>query len=804
MTDKHPNNTDFNADTSKTSVPFNYTLHQNTVLIDTPEVAQQYHCDGSLYLSFLNSQVLRVHTGHEKSYAVETATVETTAAANPLAGLSPVTKDGSLFLQTADLQVSIDQSLHISIAKTDGSLLCSDYCGTRNITSEQMSPEELEQMIQEGHVVHQGEETCKFHLYKTLYGDETFYGLGDKTGFLNKKGYDFMMWNSDNPDPHVENPTFKALYKSIPFFITLRDQGVYGIFLDNPHKSFFDMGFESDQYYSFGSAAGELDYYFMYGDTIAEVIGHYTAITGRSPLPQMWTLGYHQSRWSYSSAEEVLELARSFQKYNIPCDAIHLDIDYMERFKVFTSDSEAFPDLKALSKELQSMGIKLVTIIDPGVKAEKGYPVYDTGIEKHYFATTPDGDVYHNEVWPGDSVFPDFTSDKVRKWWGHQSAFQVANDIRGIWNDMNEPASFKGPLPDDVVFPGDDTDDKHLHSEVHNVYGHLMAKATYEGLKEEDGRRPFVITRACYSGSQKYTTAWTGDNQSLWSHLKMSIPQLLNLGMSGMPLVGTDIGGFGSHTTPELLSRWVEASCFAPLFRNHSAKYTRRQEPWQFDQTTLDINRQYIKLHYKFLPYLYNLCYEETQTGLPLLRPLVLHYQNDPAVRECNDEYLVGDSILVAPVTEQGARTRMVYLPEGEWIDYWTQEHLDGGRYILREAPLDICPIYVKAGSLLPTWSETNYVPEQETLPLIVEYYPAAKITSVKASPADTSLFKASTTDGTLLYYQDNGTDFAYETGEYNLYEFTIETAATSPKLITNIKHQGYPQTLPSVSLVVR
>ena len=287
-----------------------------------------------------------------------------------------------------------------------------------------------------------------------------------------------------------------------------------------------------------------------------------------------------------------------------------------------------------------------------------------------------------------------------------------------------------------------------------------MAKATYEGLKENDGRRPFVITRACYSGSQKYTTAWTGDNQSLWSHLKFAIPQVLNMGMSGMPFVGVDIGGFGAHTTPELLSRWIEACCFSPLFRNHSAKMTRRQEPWAFDENTLNIYRKFVKLRYKFVPYLYDLFYEESITGVPVLRPLIMEYENDPNVVNCNDEYLVGASILVAPVTDQGATTRSVYLPEGVWVDYNTGKRISGNRHILYNAPIDVCPMFVKAGSIIPTFPDISSLDEENTNKLVIEFYPDGN--------NDSSCY--------YLHYQDNGADFNYENGEYNIYKFKFSS----------------------------
>lgn len=749
----------------------------------------------NLYLEAVTDKILRIHS----KQAVQKESFALGGEIPAEGNLQEQTVEGNLQEQTKErvfktsfLELRVSEEGAVRIYDHLGRLLCSDYTGERK-QPELLSEEEIDQMRQEGHLVQSGAEACSFQVFKELEGDEVIYGLGDKTGFLNKKGYDYMMWNSDNPEPQVENPKFKAMYKSIPFFIVLKNGLSYGIFLDNPYRSYFDMGFESREYYSFGAAKGELDYYFIAGDSIREVITGYTLLTGRAPLPQMWTLGYHQSRWSYASEEEVLEIADNFRKHGIPCDAIHLDIDYMDDFKVFTVDRKKFPDLKAMSERLAEMGIKLVMNVDPGTKVEEGYDVYEEGIQKGYFAKAKDGTVYENVVWPGDAVFPDYTSQEVRDWWGGLTGRVTSQGIRGLWNDMNEPASFKEPLPEDVVFAGDGKE--RLHEEVHNVYGHLMAKATYEGLKKSDGRRPFVITRACFSGTQKYATAWTGDNQSLWAHLQMSVPQLLNLGMSGMPFVGTDIGGFGANTTPELLSRWIEASCFAPLFRNHSAKYTRRQEPWQFDEETLRINRKYIKLHYKFLPYLYDLCREESLTGLPILRPLVMHYQRDRETWECNDEYLVGDSILVAPVMTQGARIRTIYLPEGVWVDYWTGERIAGKCYIMREAPLDICPIYIKAGSILPVYENLQSI-EPETLnKLTLEYYPYRKATR----------FGVSHREGVILYqhYQDNGTDFAYQDGEYNLYEFAF-SGENRKGIQVKMLHEGYEKKYKEIKAVIR
>lgn len=675
-------------------------------------------------------------------------------------------KEDGLWIRTPEVSVRVCDGFLVDFYDSQGRAVCCDYRGERR-PLERISKEHIRLMAQEGHAVEtfENKDPHAFDVIKQMTGTEHFYGLGDKTGFMDKRHYSYEMWNTDNPDPHMDH--FKALYKSIPFFITLTDTHVYGIFLDNTCKSYFDMGQESEAYFYFGASGGNLDYYYIAGDSIPQVLQGYTYLTGTCPLPQRWTLGYHQSRWGYMYQEDMEEIVDGMRKLDIPCDAVHFDIDYMQDYKVFTwNKSRYHGDPAGYLKKIAAQGFKPVVINDPGVKKEEGYYVYDEGIRNGYFAKTPEGQVYINAVWPGDAAFPDFGNPKVREWWGEKQEFLLKQGVRGIWNDMNEPASFNGPLPADVVF----TDEDHAasHAQIHNVYGHFMAKAAYEGLKKLDGRRPFVITRACYAGSQKYTTAWTGDNHSLWAHLQMAIPQLCNLGMSGMPFVGTDVGGFGSDTTPELLARWVQVGCFSPLFRNHSAIGSRRQEPWQFGSEVLDIYRKYVKLRYQWIPYFYDLFYEEEKTGAPIMRPLVFQYEKDVSARTCNDEFMLGDRILAAPVVCQGMTKRMVYLPEGDWYDYWTDERFTGPAWIVKDAPLDVCPIYVKAGSIIPTMEPMAYVGEKPMDTLILDVYPGS---------------------GDFDHYLDNGEDFAYRNGAYHQYHFTLDEAG---RVSCRMVHEGY------------
>ncbi len=671
-----------------------------------------------------------------------------------------------LVIRTDKVMVKIQDDFYVDFYKADGTPLMKDYRGERT-TKEKVSWMSLEMLEAEGHDISAYlDKQLRYELVKDLDEGDDFYGLGDKSGFLNKKHYEYENWNSDLPQAHNED--FHALYKSVPFLMCLKkDNSAYGVFYDNTFRSYINLGKENEDYFFYAAEEGNMDFYFIAGETLVEVVGAYTYLTGTTPLPQLFTLGYQQSRWGYESADDINFIVDNYRAANIPLDVIHLDIDYMDNFKVFTWDEKNYGPKGELFERIKGLGVKPVCIIDPGTKKEEGYHIDDEGVEKGYFVTDKDGEVYVNAVWPGDSHFPDFGREEVRTWWANNHKVLTDLGVGGIWNDMNEPASFHGELPGDVVFY--DEDRKTNHAEMHNVYGHLMSKATYTGLKEQTGKRPFVITRACYAGSQKYTTVWTGDNQSLWHHLQMVIPQLCNLGMSGFSFCGTDIGGFGADTTPELLCRWIQAAMFSPLFRNHAAKGTKDQEPWRFNKEVVDINRKYIELRYKFLPYIYDLFYKGEKTGLPVMRPLVLHYPNDPEVRNLNSEFLAGENILVAPVLEQGATKRMVYLPEGTWYDYWTGEKLEGKQYILKDAPIDVCPIYIKAGSIIPTYEVVQYVGEKPYNKLELLVTPGA---------------------GEYTHFQDNGEDYAYKNGEYNLYRFTTNEAGEVTK---EMVHEGYP-----------
>lgn len=680
---------------------------------------------------------------------------------------------------TEKLIVKIYDEFKTDIYDKEENLLCADYRGEKDPFKRRFGDYEL--LAAEGHKTNDDSEQ-KIYVAKKLEDDTYFYGLGEKTGHLNKRGYHYVNWNTDNPNPHGE--TFDRLYKSIPFLIALKGETAFGIFFDNHFETQFDMGRDNSKYYYFSAADGNLDYYFIYGPQVKNVVEGYTRLTGTMPLPQLWTLGYQQCRWSYGNEERLMEIANNFREKGIPCDTLYLDIDYMDGYRVFTWNNERFKNPKEMIKKLNKMGFKVVTIIDPGVKVDKGYEIYDEGLKNGYFAKDNQGIVYRNEVWPGQAVYPDFLNSKTRKWWASNQKIMTDTGVSGIWNDMNEPASFKGALPDDVMFDNDGI--PVMHKEVHNVYGHFMAKATYEGLKKETGKRPFIVTRAAYAGTQKYSTVWTGDNQSTWEHLRMSIPMLMNLGLSGMGFCGTDVGGFGHDCSAELLSRWVQVGTFTPLFRNHSAMGVRDQEPWAFDEATEEINKKYIKLRYKLLPYIYDMMWQCNKTGAPLLRPLLFNYQNDRETYEINYEFMCGDNILVAPVVEQGAKVKTVYLPKGDiWVDYWTGKEHKGGQYIIKAAPLDTCPIFIKGGSVIPTCEEQNYVGEKEIKKLTLEIYLTSGQTETRYN-----------------HYVDDGESFKYQVGEFNNYKVKV-TSGEKVQIKLKVVDYNYPDKYESIQFIL-
>lgn len=584
--------------------------------------------------------------------------------------------------------------------------------------------------------------------YKKLFDDEKFFGLGEKTGLLDKRGNEWVMWNSDIPAyTDVTDP----LYQSHPFFIGVRPVGAYGIFFDNTYKTYFNMGAGNHRFYSFRAERGEMNYYFIFGPAIKKVITRYSELVGRMPLPAQWALGYQQCRWSYYPESEVRALARTFREKQIPCDVIYLDIHYMDGYRCFTWDKSRFPDPARMLGDLRTQGFKVVVIVDPGIKVDPGYLVYDDGLRGDHFIKFPDGQIYIGDVWPGPSHFANFTVPATRRWWGSLHRQFVEQGVAGFWNDMNEPAVWGKAVPDLVLF--DEGDKKVSHKKIHNLFGHLMAQSTYEGLRElRPNERPFILTRAGFSGTQRYAAMWTGDNVATEEHLEMAIRMCLGLGLSGVPFVGSDVGGFMGTPSPELFARWIQVGAFTPLFRTHSAYGTNEQEPWSFGDEVEDISRQYIRLRYELMPYLYNAFRQSAETGLPIMRPLFMEFQDDAESYAWHNytQYFVGEDLLVAPVTRVGHRTRKAYLPGStamRWYDFWENKIYAGGQYIFVDAPMERLPLFVRAGAIIPSCEAQNYVGEKPLAQLHFEVYPDDR--------------------STRTFYEDDGHTFDYQRGEF-------------------------------------
>jgi alpha-glucosidase len=586
--------------------------------------------------------------------------------------------------------------------------------------------------------------------YRKLVADEKFIGLGEKTGNLNRRGSSYVNWNTDaalhdvNADP---------LYKTFPFFIGLHSGLTYGLFFDNTHRSYFDFGATTDEKMSwFGADGGDMNYYFFGAQSVPQIIEDYTWLTGRMEMPPLWSLGYQQCRWSYMSADEVLDIAENFRKEKIPADVMYCDIDYMDKYKIFTWNKKTFADPKGMIAKLKAMDFKLVTIVDPGIKVEKGYKQYDEGVAKNYFATYPNGENYVANVWPGRCHFPDFFRADVREWWGKSFTALTDPGVEGFWNDMNEPAAWGQNIPWLVKFG-----DRYM-SEARNVYGMEMARATYEGTKKILGnKRPFVLTRAAYSGTQRYSAVWTGDNSAYDAHMLLGQRLVNSLGITGMSMIGVDIGGFTGNPTPELMVRWNSLGVYTPMFRNHAQEGTIMREPWRWGKKNQAIIKKDIEQRYRMLPYLYSSFYQSCQTGMPVSRTLAINYTGDENVYDVKyqNQFLFGDAILVAPV-ESTKFTEEVYLPEGDWYRLSSGEKFKGGKAIAAPAPLIDLPVFIKAGAIIPMQNVIQSTSEKGDGILEINVWYGDKANS-------------------FVYYEDDGASYDYQKGVYYKREISFD-----------------------------
>jgi alpha-glucosidase len=688
--------------------------------------------------------------------------------------------DGTGF-KTAALQVKVERNpLRILVQDLDGKPIVSDALS---------NPTEFA--------------NGGFTVHKQMPGDEQFYGLGDKLGTFNRRNQAYTNWNTDIGPQEAIDP----LYKSIPFFLGTTGGLTYGLFLDNTWRSWFDFGKQSRDNFSFGSDGGPLDYYVIYGPTPKQVVEGYAYLTGTPPLPPMWALGFQQSRYSYYPESDLRRVATRLRTDKIPSDVVYLDIDYQYRNRPFTVDPTAFPDFPKLIADLKAQHLHLVTITDLHIAHQpKNYAPYETGHAGDNFVKAADGKEFVGVVWPGPAVFPDYTRAQTRDWWGTLYKEFATEGVSGFWNDMNEPSVFGGPgntMPLDNIHRIEGAsaegfaDRTATHAEIHNIFGMQNERATYEGLlKILPNERPFVLTRATYAGGQRYGFTWTGDNSSTYNHLRLSTQQLINLGLSGISMVGDDIGGFNGSANADLLTRWIEVGAFNPMYRDHSTYGSLPQEVWVHGVEQEAIRRRYIETRYRLLPYIYTLAEEASRTGHPLMRPIFFEFPevlapNGPYVDHTDTEFLLGRSILVAPPPfAEMPEDYAVGYPPGDWYDFWTGKKMppqatapdivavsnaiEKGKTVVQAnepQPYKIHPdiqtlaVYIRGGSIIPMQPLVQSTSETPSGPLTLRVYPGP---GTPKQPCEGSL------------YLDDGHTFAYKQGQYLRQSFTCSTESKS------------------------
>jgi len=546
---------------------------------------------------------------------------------------------------------------------------------------------------------------------------DTILGLGEKTQPFNHNGRRVSMWNTDvlapasdgsvrvhdNPDSPLTptNDHFDPYYISINLHYHLphnHPELAAASFIDCGYKLNYD--FTDARTYEIHGEGGQLTEYVFAGPSIKQILQRYTELTGRMSPPPLWALGHHQCRWHDYEERDVNRLARTYRRKELPCDTLWLDIDYMDEYRVFTWNEEKFPHHAAMLKKLKREGFRVITIIDPGVKIDPGYAVFDEGAEHGLLCKTEEGEIYVGQAWPGETAFPDFVKEEARRWWGRLNAEHVRSGLAGIWNDMNEPST--GTVPP-FAMRFDRDGQNHPHERYRNQYALLMAMGTVMGLRDAMPElRTFVLSRAGFAGMQRYAANWTGDNCADWKHLAMSLPMNANLGLSGQPFVGSDIGGFLGDTSAELLVRWYQYGVFQPFVRNHLCKGQREHYPWSFGPETENHIRSALELRYKLLPYIYSAFIHSAESGEPIQRPLAYEWQDHPESVANTSEFLFGDHILVAPVITEGQTRRSLYLPGGDWQCFYSGEHIKGGQTIEVDAPHEHIPLFVRSGAIIP------------------------------------------------------------------------------------------------------
>ncbi|MCC5920456.1 MAG: glycoside hydrolase family 31 protein [Cyclobacteriaceae bacterium] len=615
--------------------------------------------------------------------------------------------------------------------------------------------------------------------YKKLRKDERFIGLGEKTGPLDRRGEGYENYNTDYfAYPEEADP----LYVSTPFYIGLFDDIIYGVYLDNSSKSHFNFGASNDRFSSFAVEQGDMDYYLFVGDDTRDILAGYSHVTGMMSMPPKWSLGYQQCRYSYYPDTEILSVAKNFRDRKIPADVMYFDIHYMDKYKIFTWDENRFPDPEGMLNQLSDMGFQSVIIVDPGIKVEKGYKAYEEGIEGDFFIKYPDGTNYTGQVWPGWCHFPDFTKPEAREWWGKSFEGYVNDGIRGFWNDMNEIATWGQTLPELIEF--DFEGRKATTREARNIYGMKMSQSTFEGTRKLlKGERPFILTRAGFSGIQRYSAVWTGDNVATDEHMMLGVRLVNSLGLTGVPYAGYDVGGFEGDPTVDLYGRWLSIGAFSPFFRGHTQINTRSAEPWTYGEEVEEIVRNYINMRYRLTPYLYSTFFEATHTGLPISRSLAIDHAFDPNIYKSDfeNQYTFGESILIAPVRSE-QKLAKVYLPKGDWYDLYNGEKFEGGKTHKVESPINRLPIFVKGGAILPMQSIVQNHAEDHDGILRVHIYNGNEDTAFEL-------------------YEDDGKTYEFEEG--NFLKRKIRFSPTKQEIVLEEAEGSYSTDYKEVKIIL-
>jgi alpha-glucosidase len=541
--------------------------------------------------------------------------------------------------------------------------------------------------------------------------DARFFGLGGRAAGPRLRDGTYRLWNTD--PGHTFAPGDDPLYITMPVQMVVSDAGTHLVFHDTSWDGTVHLregeegagsGHDRAGTCELRMDGGPLRCWLMVG-TPARVLHAWASLTGAPAVPPAWALGHHHARWGFGSEQEVRRIVAGYQERGLPLDAVHLDIDHYDAHQVFTVDRERFPKLPALAEELRRDGIRLVSIVDPAIKSEPGNTVYDSGLAEDAFVRDGSGRLVRGVAWPGESVYPDFTHARVRKWWGGLYEERLAQGFAGFWHDMNEPTSFtafgESTLPRSArhSLEGRGGD----HREAHNVYALGMARAAYEGLRELDPQeRPFLFSRSGWAGMQRYGGTWSGDVATGWPGLRASLSLVMGLGLCGVPYSGPDVGGFDGSPSPELYLRWFQLGAYLPLFRTHASLRAGRREPWEFGDDVLEHARVALVERRRLLPYFMTLALLARRTGAPYVRPLWWAAPEDRALRDCEDAFMLGDCLLVAPVLDHGADRRAVQLPRGRWYDTVTEEAYEGPAQVLLDAPLSRIPVLARAGAVVP------------------------------------------------------------------------------------------------------